>query len=140
MVARAAGLSAARDRVALDVASLSNGRGGARTTLSALELLQRACSRAHVTINGVAPDGPVGPASTVGFGGVTIGIRGSYRNVLSVIADLSAHRVLIEVSNATLVAASDSDLREIDATVHARVYSKLEALMKENQDAGSSPQ
>jgi hypothetical protein len=137
MLARAAGLSAARDRVALDVAELSNARGDARTTLGVLQLLQKACTRGHVTINGVAPDGPVA-SGAAGFGSITIGMRGSYRSVLGVIADLSAHRTLIEVSSATLAPASGSDLREIDATVRANVYSKLEALVKESPDAKSS--
>jgi hypothetical protein len=60
--------------------------------------------------------------------------------VLGVIADLSAHSTLIEVSSATLSPASDSDLREIDATVRVSVYSKLEALVKESRDAKSSAQ
>lgn len=133
----AAGLSAARDRVAVDVARLAGQRGAGSATLRTLQMLQREGSRAHVTIGGLAPDAPDSTAQN-GSEDVTIAMRGTYRNVLSAIADVSRHDVLLEVSGATL-ATAEAGADEIDATLHATLYYRLDALAKEKHDEIPEP-
>ena len=89
----ATGLSAARERVAIDVARLAGQRGAGSATLRTLQMLQREGSLAHVTIGGLSPDAPDSGAQN-GSEDVTIAMRGTYRNVLSAIADVSRHDVL----------------------------------------------
>jgi hypothetical protein len=133
----AAGLSAARDRVAVDVARLAGQRGAGSATLRTLQMLQREGSRAHVTIGSLAPDAPDSTAQN-GSEDVTIAMRGTYRNVLSAIADVSRHDVLLEVSGATL-ATAEAGADEIDATLHATLYYRLDALAKEKHDETLEP-
>ncbi len=127
------GLSAARDRVARDVARLAGERGAGSATLRTLELLQHESSHVHVAIGGLAPQLPDAAAQTAGAEDVTITMRGTYRDVLAAIADISRHEVLLEVSDATLASAADV-AGQIDATLHATLYYRLEALPKEKHD------
>ena len=134
----AAGLSAARDRVAVDVARLAGERGAGSATLRTLELLQRESSKANVAIGGLAPDAPRTAAQTAGSEDVTIAMRGTYRSLLSAIADISRHEVLLEVSNATLERTARG-VGQIDATLHATLYYRLDALVKEKHDESLEP-
>jgi len=126
-----AALAAARDRVARDIAHLSGRQGSA--TLEALRLLDDEASRLHVTIGELSPNGLVAPGS--GSQNVTIALRGSYRNVILTIADMSQHGALLEIGDVTLAPIADSDDREIDATVHATMYYQLGAIIKEHESA-----
>lgn len=134
----ATGLSDARARVALDVARLAAVHGSGSATLRTLELLRREGSHAHVTIVSITPDAPNAAAETTGSEALTIGVHGAYRNVLAAIADVSRHEVLLDISDAVLAAAAAGP-GEVDATLHATLYYRMDALAQEKQDETVDP-
>ena len=125
----ATGLAAARDRVAKDIAQLAVQRGTGSATLRTLEVLQRESARERVSIGGLEPQAPDTATQAGGAEDVTITMRGTYRDVLSAIADVSRHDVLLEVSDASLASMADAGT-EIDATLHATLFYRLDAVPK----------
>lgn len=140
MLANSAGLIAARERVARDVTHLGRQRGPGSSALRMLRLLQREAQRNHVVVTGLAPDESEASMRATGLENVTIALRGTYRNVLEAIADLSKGDVLIELSDAELAAAPDEfGAPEVAATIHATIYRRPEAITKERDDARVAP-
>ena len=99
--------------------------------VATLRLLQTEASAHHAVVSGVTPVETNAPSDS-GRQEVTISLRGRYRDVLGIVADLSRHDPLIEVTDVELDASSDRALPvQVDATVHAIVYHGLKGVMKE---------
>lgn len=127
VLARAPGLTDVRDRVQRDLALLSGRRGPATATLATLVLLENLSARAGIAVVSVSPTAAQATADPAGVRQVTIAMRGRYRNVLAAIADLSRHRVLLEVAHVTLSAGANVRL-DVDASVQAAIYDRPDAL------------
>lgn len=130
LLGAASGLSAARDRVATDVTRLAGERGAGSATLRTLAVLQRESSRGRVTIGALTPDAAAPSPDNAGSMDLAIAMSGMYRDVVSAIADLSRHGVLLEVSDATL-SSGEPGAEKVDATLHATLYYRMDALEKE---------
>ncbi|MEO6835925.1 MAG: hypothetical protein ABI231_08475 [Candidatus Tumulicola sp.] len=139
LLKNAAGLDAARHRVARDVAQLSAASGAARTMLATLRLLRTEGSRFRVVISGLSPGERSGAPAGEGYEDVTIALRGAYRNVLGTIADLSRHDVLVEVHDVALAQTSSGlGANSVAATIHATLYHRIAAVMREKNHAQSA--
>ncbi len=124
-------LRAASWRVARDVAELAAQRNEAATTLAALRVLRIETDRFHVILAGFGPADRVAASSSESQD-VRISLHGSYRAVLSAIADLSKRNVLLEVREVSLSrAAGPFGLPEVDATIRATLYQSTNAIVKE---------
>lgn len=136
LLTNAAGLSAARRRVARDVAELSLESTSVTTAIATVRLLRSEERREGIVVSALSPNERTDTATPEtgedGSEDVTIAMRGPYRNVLGAIADLSKNAVLLEVRDAALVqAANDATARDVDATVRATLYHRIAAIMKE---------
>lgn len=136
MLSRAAGLVAARERVAGEVKKLSARQDPATTALAIVHLIRNAESRDDVALVGLFPEKPADPKAAGDLQALTIQLTGTYGNVLRAIADLSKHDPLVDVFDVALTPATDDlGFPDVAATIHVTVYQHIEALMKDNESA-----
>jgi hypothetical protein len=136
MLRSAASLAAASRRVAHDVSYLTGNGGEGATTLAALGLLRGDARRFHLILESLTPDRSA--LSDFESPEATIAVRGTYRDVLGAIADLSKHDVLLEVRAVGLAQTSDYlQTDEIDATIGASIYSSVDAAEREKKNVES---
>jgi hypothetical protein len=129
------GVTAARSRVERDVARLAARGESAMTMLATIRLLQEEARRHRVVIAGLSPGERDAATNRKGSADVTIAMRGTYRNVLEAVADLSKGDVLIDIRDVALAQDSnDADPRDVDAIVRATLYYRIAAIVKEKDD------
>jgi len=130
---RASQLLAVAKRIADDVRRLSGQNSQSATTAATLALLARDAAIHRIDVRSIVPV-PVtsaSPAPVVSTGAAApftgapleITVRGRFRDVLSFIADLPRHDVLLDVSDVDLAAIGESPSRpKLNATIHATVF------------------
>lgn len=125
-------------RVDADLRRLSGQQSNEGATSSALRLLDAEAKRFNVSIRSVEPDAAnMIPASSELRGTAwNVGLRGRFRDVVSLIADLPVHDVLLEVGDVALAASSRNVSLQpvLDVTLHATVY-RITALSLEETHA-----
>ncbi len=139
---RASQLRAAQLRITSDLSELGGIRSPGAITVAVLQLLHEESKRQGVEIREVAPDTSVhGTPSRVADGDfakrksdafapsdVSISVRGPFRNIVSLVADLPRHDVLIDVRDIQL--SSTESVHKppfLDVTLHTTIY-RLESL------------
>jgi len=130
MLQGAAELTSARKRVARDIATLAAQNTSGRAMLAAVQVLGREARARHVVVVALAPEGDATPAPSAES--LTVSLRGRYRDVLGTIAVLSTREVLLRIEAAELGQATALPAREIEATLHARLYHGLAEIEKED--------
>ncbi len=135
---RAAQLRAAQARIASDLTALGGVRSAGGVTAALLRLLHDESNRQAVDIREVAPDttthGSDSAAAAIRANAllpsdVAISVRGPFRNIVALVADLPRHDVLIDVRDIHLSATeSDRVPPVLDVTLHATIY-RLAALL-----------
>ncbi len=123
LVRRAADLRAAQARVRADLDALGGIRSSGEVTAAALKLLGDEARQRRVEIRSIVPSATAQTPGVLVGSDVAIGVRGPYRSVLGLIADLPRHNVLIDVHDAELISI-DPALKSptLDVTVHATFY------------------
>jgi hypothetical protein len=123
IVRLAADLRAAQARVRADVNALGGTRSPGQVTAAALRLLEDEAKQRGVEIRSIVPSAaPITAGALVGTD-VAIGARGPFRNIISFLADLPRHNVLMELRDAELISSDPTQkLPSLDATVHATIY------------------
>jgi Tfp pilus assembly protein PilO len=126
-VRRAAQLQVIEQRVNADLAQLAGQSVAARVTALALQLLNEEAQRFHVDVRTIAPETRASPPPTDRLVGqsVTVGIRGRFRDIVELIADLPHNNVLIDVRDVELAAVDtmhQSEKPVLEATVRATLY------------------
>lgn len=143
---RAPALEAARRRIAGDVARLE-GVTQAGETASMLLLFAREAARYHVAIRAIATDdmssadaSPKSAArSALEAQPLTLTLRGTFRDIVPLLADLPNHDVLLEIRDAQLhVVPSTRSAIVLDATVAAALYRFQPFAKKEVLDVPSA--
>jgi hypothetical protein len=117
-------------RVAADVARLSGQSSVGAAMASALRLLGDESKRFNVELRSIAPeetsgttDGAKANDALLGTD-VTLGLRGSFRNMVVMLADLPRHDVLLAVHDVALQGTDKihAGVPTLTATVHATLY------------------
>ena len=132
-VRRAATLRSARARIAADVGALTGQRSSGAATAAALHVLSARAKHFGVELRSVAPQevpgAMLGPAARPAPDGLipidmTVGLRGIFRNVVALLADLPRHQALLAVRDVSLQAtdALHAGVPTLDVTVHATLY------------------
>jgi len=129
-VRQASALRAARARVAADVERLCGQASDGAATASLLRLLSDESKRFNVELRSLAPETIEAPApssrrtDTLRSFAVTLNVRGRFRNIVAMLADVPRHEVLVGVRDVTLQTAQrpQSGVVSLDATVRATVY------------------
>ena len=149
-VRRAASVREARARITADLGALAGQVSNGAATAVALQLLSDESKRFGVELRSVAPQdvpGPM-PSPTTTLGGealipsdMTLGLRGNFRSVATLIADLPRHQALIAVRAVSLQAtdAFHSGVPTLDVTVRATLYRIANATMMEGIHAARTP-
>ena len=124
LVRRASELRAAQSRVRADLELLGGVGSAGVVTAAALRLLGYEAQQRGVEIRSILPSSTSATSSGPFVGtDVAIGVRGPFRNIVSLIADLPRHDVLIEVHDAELVSSDQSQkLPALDVTLHTTFY------------------
>jgi hypothetical protein len=121
-------LRAMRARVESDLRQLRAMRTGAGAVLASLVLLDHEARAQRVAFRALTP----GPSAGQGRGkeSITFALRGPYRSVLHVIADLSEENVLLEIGDARLEVQQDSGAQTdaVAATIQATLYHGIRAV------------
>lgn len=131
LLKNAAGLQAADQRVARDLADLTARKDETTIAVATLGLLRAAEKRHRVFVVSLAP---AERSITLerGSENVTLVLRGAYRDVLEAIAELSRGDVLLEIDDVALTQAfGNAGSPLVDATIGATIYDRIEPLMKE---------
>ncbi len=109
-IRRSAELELAARRVRSDIASLKGRPDSA--IASALQLLNLEARRFNVNVRSVNPDANAAVASPsvdlVQAFAWNVSLRGRFRNIVAILADLSKHDVLLEVQDASLAATAQA--------------------------------
>jgi hypothetical protein len=133
-------LRAAEWRVARDLSFLRRHGDDSGSIVSLLQLLRERAARFHVAVNGLSPSNRAGGQ---GVERLTLGLHGTYQNVVRTIASLSLGPVLLDVDNVLLSEAPDDfGLPGVDAAVDVVVYHNAAAVFaepKENQRVSLAP-
>jgi hypothetical protein len=132
IVRRAAFLHAAEKRIHSDVLALGGKSSPGAVTAAMLRLLNEEARRLNIDVRTLTPatgaPAPQAQRALASGGDVSLGVRGPFRNVISFIADLPRHDVLIEIHNAQL---SSADIQQhhpmLEVTINATIY-RLRAL------------
>jgi hypothetical protein len=124
----------ARDRVQRDLARLAGQRAAGKAGLSILRLLQGEAAHNHVILASVAPgDSGSAAGNDTREENVAILLHGRYRDVVTSIADISRHDVLVEIRDVELARSGGAGAMvfpTIDATIHARLYQDPAAILE----------
>ncbi len=122
---RASDLRAARARIHADLVTLGGVRSQGAVLSSTLRLLSEEGKRLRVDVRSIAPAQHAGGETHDPLVGtdVAIAVRGSFRNIVDMIADVPRHDVLVEIHDAQLVSADTMQgLPKLDVTLHATIY------------------
>jgi hypothetical protein len=117
---RASHLREAAERIAQDVNSLSGGTSASATTASAIELLNRDGRAFGVDIRSLGPSPQATPLAAAGLTGIPLEVaaRGHFRSLLTFVADLPRHDVLLDIGNVDLAGNGG---RAPEPTVDAKI-------------------
>ena len=127
-IRRSADLERVRSRVLSDLLTLSRQNSEEETTTILLRRLNNEAKRYNVEVTSIIPvaNARTTVVSESDLSGVdwTIGLRGRFRDVISLIADLPEHDVLLEVRDIQLTASSQETPGSpyLDASLSATVY------------------
>ena len=135
-VRRASQLRSAQSRITSDLAALGGVRSPGAVTAALLQLLHEESKRQEVEIREVAPDagaratlshqppGPPSPkAEVLAPADVSIAVRGPFRNIVSLVAELPRHDVLVDIHDIQLSSTESTNTSPVlDATLHTTVY------------------
>jgi hypothetical protein len=131
---RAVELRAAKSQVETDLRLLGGMRSDGAVTAALLRLFHDEAKRTGVEIREVAPDTEqhatasaalLKPGALGGYE-LAIGVRGPFRNVVSLLADLPRHDVLIDVHDVQLASPeSERSVPVLDVTLHSTIYRVL---------------
>lgn len=138
-VRRASQLRAAQVRIRSDLADLGGVRSPGAITAALLQLLHEESKRQSVDVRELAPDTnpPASPPSrlprsSMPNGGVlapqdlSIVVRGPFRNIVALVADLPRHDVLVDVRDIQLSSSEATRKAPVlNVTLHATVYRLL---------------
>jgi Tfp pilus assembly protein PilO len=131
MYAGRGALERARSRVEHDMSLLGVKNSSGKAMFAALRLLHWEAVTHHAAVSSIAPL-DAAPPNNSGREDVSITIRGRYRDVVALVADLSRHDLLIEVHDAELNGTSTPIFgADVDATIRATVYHNNQGLMEE---------
>lgn len=138
-VRRASQLRAAQSRIKTDLAELGGVRSPGAITAALLQLLHEESKRQGVEVREVAPDtnehtspsprtsrSSVLKADALAPEDISIVVRGPFRNVVALVADLPRHDVLVDIRDIQL--SSTEAVRTppvLDVTLHATIYRLL---------------
>lgn len=128
-------LEAARARVRRDLRMLAGESGEGKATLSALRLLQREARTHRASVLGFEPE--TSATAITGESNLRITLRGSYRDVLALIADVTRHDALLEIVSVRLEAARDA--KGVTAKVATTLYNGTAALVRKEIERAASP-
>jgi hypothetical protein len=129
-------LQRARARVDRDLALLHATRT-TRSGVATLVLIADQTRLHRVAVVGVEPEAPISPSGSepTQRDDSIVSLRGAYADVLSAIADLPQHDVVLSVRSIELQAARGS---LVDARVHMSVYTSLHALLEDRDDVATA--
>lgn len=132
---RASQLRGAQARITSDLAELGGVRSPGEVTATVLRLLHEESKRENVQIREVAPDAaphvsPIttsasapAPPDVLSGSDVAIAVRGPFRNVVALVADLPRHDVLIDIHGIQLTSmAQERRPPVLDVTLHSTIY------------------
>lgn len=132
-LSRAAELNALRARVQSDLRRLGGNGSTSATAAAVIGLLEREGKRFRVEVRSISPNAVTDPkplprtAATLAGADWDIVVRGGFRDVLSLLADVSRHDVLLDVRDVDLSATAErSSAPTVDATVHTTIYQPLD--------------
>jgi hypothetical protein len=117
-------LSRVRTRVVNDLLRLSAQTNAAATTSNALRLFADEGRRYHVDIRSLAPDAAdTAQQDDLASAQWSLGVRGRFRDIVTMLADLPAHDVLLDVRDVEIAATTSrpSHAPMLDATIHTTV-------------------
>ncbi len=143
-IRRSVELAIAARRVRNDISKLNG--SPAATTASALELLNSQAKHLNVAVRSVSPDAatPIATPDADGLQGFvwSVGLRGRFRDIVTMLADLSKHGVLIGVQDAALTAQGVPNEKAgsapvVDANVTISIYRPANGLVTEVTNASS---
>jgi hypothetical protein len=130
---RASQLRSAQERIAEDLSELGGLRSPGAVTAAVLRLLHEDSKNESVQIREVAPDAAIRSAvgttekahqeDLLSGSDVAISVRGPFRNVIALVADLPRHDVLIDIHDIQIT--STGALRKppvLDVTLHSTIY------------------
>jgi Tfp pilus assembly protein PilO len=134
---RAFQISAARRRVDDDLTRLAGAGSQSATTAIALRILESASRRFEVEVRSIEPQpSPPSGRDLLDRTPVTLGLRGRFRNIATLLDDLPRHDVLIGVDGIELMTHHrDAITPVLDATVHVSIY----RLRSEDRYASATP-
>lgn len=146
VVRRSSRLKTIEARVRADLVALGGRASAARVTASALQVLDFESKAYRVDVRALTPDASAakaeaaGPERLVGQP-MTIELRGRFRDVIALLADVPRHGVLFEIRTAEL--AADGRDREaaqppLRATIQTTLYRIAASPLEENDAARSS--
>jgi Tfp pilus assembly protein PilO len=135
MVLRASDVHAAQNRIHSDIVALGGERNSGAVTAALLRLFNRESQTLSVDVRTLTPATAPSSVSAARYlkseTNVAVGVRGPFRNIVNLIADLPRHDVLIEIhdaritSNEATVQSPVLDL-SFDATIYRIVQMPVE--------------
>lgn len=135
-IRRASQLRSAQFRIKTDLAELGGVRSPGAITAALLQLLHEESKRQGVEVREVAPDTnphtsppPRTPQSSILKADVlapediAVSVRGPFRNIVALVADLPRHDVLVDIRDIQLSSTEAARRPPIlDVTLHATIY------------------
>lgn len=126
-IRRSSQLRDAQLRIRSDLAELGGIRTPGAVTAALLQLLHEESKRQSIEVREVAPDAnaraSVPKADLLAPTELSIAVRGPFRNIVALVADLSRHDVLVDIHDIQLGATeSTRNAPVLDATLHATMY------------------
>jgi Tfp pilus assembly protein PilO len=135
MYAARGSLEEARSRVERDMSLLGVKNTSSKVMFATLRLVQWESVAHHAAVTGITPIDAT-PPNDDGRQDVIVAIRGRYRDIVALVADLSRHDLLIDVHDLELTSTSIPIFgADVDATIHATVYHSNQGLMREENHA-----
>jgi hypothetical protein len=134
MIDQAAALQAARARVKRDLAQLGVENGVGKASLAFLRLMQAESKSHQVVLSALSPGGAGVAETASGTQRLDIALRGSYRELLATLSDISKHDVLFDVDGVEL-SSTGSFGGDVDATLHATLYHGMTAIVSQEGSA-----
>ena len=128
VVRRATDLHAAQKRIHEDLVALGGPRSAGAVTAATLRLFNDEAKRLNVDVRSLAPatatsKPAVASLRTLNGNDITIGVRGPFRNVVNLIADLPRHDVLVEIHSAQITSSDTTQKTPtLDVTLDATIY------------------
>jgi Tfp pilus assembly protein PilO len=135
MYAARSSLEEARLRVERDMSSLGVKNTSGKAMFATLRLVQWESVGHHAVVTGITPLDAT-PPNDDGRQDIVIAVRGRYRDIVALVADLSRHDLLIDVRDVELTGTSTPIFgADVDAAIHATVYHSNQGLMREENHA-----